>query len=152
VRTFVTVAGALALLVGSALSCRADEKAAARELKRDQGTWKFVSVVINGNAVPKEKMKDWRLVIKGNSWALHEGKEVTLKGTYQIEEVVGKVRRTIVRVTKGTPKKQELLGISEVKGDTRRGCLAKQGSPRPTAFSSKPGSGHILLTYKRVAP
>jgi hypothetical protein len=38
----------------------------------------------------------------------------------------------------------------EVKGDTHRVCFAAPGKPRPKAFESKEGSGHMLQTYKRA--
>jgi uncharacterized protein (TIGR03067 family) len=41
------------------------------------------------------------------------------------------------------------LGIYEIEGDTYRFCLAPAGKSRPTAFTSKEGSGHSLGVSQR---
>jgi uncharacterized protein (TIGR03067 family) len=42
------------------------------------------------------------------------------------------------------------LGIYEFVGDQLRLCYALAGRPRPTEFSSQPGSGHYLAAFQRV--
>jgi uncharacterized protein (TIGR03067 family) len=44
------------------------------------------------------------------------------------------------------------LGIYEVDGDNMKICYGLPGKDRPTEFSSKPGSGQVLIVYKRDKP
>ena len=53
--------------------------------------------------------------------------------------------------TEGDPKGTKSLGIYQIEGDLLTICRAAPGKDRPTEFSSKPGSGHTLMTYKREA-
>ncbi len=48
--------------------------------------------------------------------------------------------------------KVKLQGIYEVNGDTYRYCIAPAGKDKPNEFSSKEGSGHILMVLKREKP
>ena len=42
------------------------------------------------------------------------------------------------------------LGIFEIQGDTFRDCMARPGKERPREFTVPPGSGHVLMVYRRV--
>jgi len=42
------------------------------------------------------------------------------------------------------------LGIYELGENTRNLCFAPPGKERPTEFTSKPGSQHILVAFERV--
>jgi uncharacterized protein (TIGR03067 family) len=44
------------------------------------------------------------------------------------------------------------LGIYEFRADELRLCYALAGRPRPTTFSSEPGSGHYLAAFRRSGP
>jgi len=54
--------------------------------------------------------------------------------------------------SEGPRKGETVLAIYEVKGDSLRTCFAPPGRERPTGFTPKEGSGHVLRTYKRVKP
>jgi uncharacterized protein (TIGR03067 family) len=45
---------------------------------------------------------------------------------------------------------RNLLGIYRLDGDSLEICFAEPGRPRPTDFTSKPGSGHILVLQRRA--
>jgi uncharacterized protein (TIGR03067 family) len=150
-RVFLAMILALGLVFGFGQLGLADDKPIEQELQRDQGTWQFEALTIDGRPVAKGMLKDWRLIIKGNDWTFRQGEKTVLQGKYQIVAVEGKVRQTIVTVLEGNTEKHRLLGITEVQGKMRKGCLAKPGQDRPTTFSSEPGSGQILIIYKRVS-
>jgi hypothetical protein len=42
------------------------------------------------------------------------------------------------------------LGIYKFDGDMFIDCVALGGKDRPKDFASKPGSGYVLIKYKRV--
>jgi hypothetical protein len=49
-----------------------------------------------------------------------------------------------------TSDEEELsLGIYELEPDRYKVCFAPAGKPRPTNFSSEPGSGQILQLWER---
>jgi uncharacterized protein (TIGR03067 family) len=49
----------------------------------------------------------------------------------------------------GVKNEKTKLGIYEVDGDIYKYCIAPAGKPRPTEFSSRPGSRHSLGVSKR---
>lgn len=140
----------LLLILVPATQAHGADKAIARELKKDQGTWQFTGIVTKGKKTPAENLESMQLTIKGNQWEARKGKETILKGTYKIVAVKGKVRHTEVTVTDGPGKGKTFLGISMVAGKTRKGCLAQPGDPRPTKFESTADNENTVLTYKRV--
>jgi len=54
--------------------------------------------------------------------------------------------------TDGLDKDKTIEGIYEIKGEELTVCVAKPGSPRPTEFASKAGSGHVLFVLKKAKP
>ena len=52
--------------------------------------------------------------------------------------------------TSGQDQGQTLLGIYELKKNTRKLCFAPAGRNRPTEFSSTAENQHILVTFERV--
>ena len=42
-----------------------------------------------------------------------------------------------------------ILAIIEIDGDSMKACYDMEGKGRPTEFSTKEGSGHVLILYKR---
>lgn len=45
-----------------------------------------------------------------------------------------------------------LKGIYKIDGDTFTCCIALPDKDRPTAFTSQPGSGHLLYVNQRAKP
>jgi hypothetical protein len=45
--------------------------------------------------------------------------------------------------------KEVTLGIYELEPESYKVCFAPAGTPRPTNFSSEPGSGQILQIWER---
>ncbi len=41
--------------------------------------------------------------------------------------------------------------VLSVEGSAQRLCFAPPGAERPTAFSAAKGSGHVLVTFERIA-
>jgi hypothetical protein len=41
--------------------------------------------------------------------------------------------------------------VLSVEGSAQQLCFAPPGAERPTAFSAAKGSGHVLVTFERIA-
>ena len=123
------------------------DDATKKELEKFQGTWKFVSLEVDGNKLPEEGFKDARLVITGDKFTVSEGR-VLHKGVFKVD--VSKKPKTIdVTFTEGPEKGNTVRGIYELEGDTYKVCMTDTLKARPTEFASKPGSGHVLEVLKR---
>ncbi len=144
-------AGSFLLAVVGAIDATDDSAAEAikKDQKRYEGTWRAVTLEVDGNKAGEEDTKKIT-VINGadGTWTLRsEDKEVG-KGTSTIDP--SKKPKTIdLLPTEGDGKDMVLLGIYEIEKDTRKLCLAPSGMARPTEFSTKPGSQHILVTFER---
>jgi uncharacterized protein (TIGR03067 family) len=114
-------------------------------------TWQAVSYALNGNIASDDDMKKIQLVIdaEGKTSAWREGK-VFIASTTRIDPT--REPMTIdLTFTAGDPKGANSLGIYQIEGDLLTICRAAPGEERPTEFSSKSGSGHTLMSYKKVA-
>jgi uncharacterized protein (TIGR03067 family) len=112
------------------------------------GDWEVVSVVANGEERPASAEKTV-VTLKEGKFAVTQGGKAVRKGTYK-ENPKAKPMALDITQGDGPNKGKEAPAIYEVKGDTYRICLAAPGQPRGWAFESKEGSGHMLITYKRV--
>lgn len=127
----------------------AKDEAIKKDRKQIEGTWRVVALEVNGNKAMEEDAKKLTVVNGSDgTWSLlSEGKEIS-KGTSTIDPT--KKPKTIAfSPTEGEGKGNQYLGIYELGEKTRRMCFAPPGQERPTAFSSTPGSEHILVTFER---
>lgn len=152
---FVLILGCYLGLIGvvrpepsAVISLPKNRELAREELKKLQGTWERLSMVLEGKEVPDGDLKTWV--------AIYEDDTLTLK-------VDGKVyRRAIVTLDPSkTPKSintwdadggfadQTLSGIYELDGNLLRMCIAKPGEKRPTEFTTERGTGFIYCLYRR---
>ena len=111
-----------------------------------EGTWQLTSAIADGKATPEDVVKKIRVVIKDGKHTVTFGDEVIAKAIpFTIDETV-----TPMATTDQLPDGTTIKGISKIDGDTLTSCAAKAGQDRPTAFESKPGSGHTLRVFTRV--
>jgi uncharacterized protein (TIGR03067 family) len=140
------------LLVVTGLTAAADdkEKAIKEDRKKYEGTWQVISLEVDGNKSPEDDAGKITVVNEADGkWAIEVEGKVIARGTSEIDPTK-KPRAVDLTVTEGDGKGQTALGIYEFSDDTRKVCLAPAGKDRPTEFSSKAGSGHILTVLKRV--
>jgi uncharacterized protein (TIGR03067 family) len=140
------------MLVAMAAIATADdakEEAIHKDRKLIGGTWRVVSLEVNGNKVSDDDAGKIT-VVNGpdGTWTLFsDGKEVG-KGTNSFDPT--KKPKTIdFTQTLEEGKGNLYLGIYELGEDTRKLCFAPPGKDRPTEFISMPGTDHILVTFER---
>lgn len=110
------------------------------------GKWRQVAVVADGNHIEVGRStiltvtpKGYHVTVDGNLYQ---------KGTGKVDD--DNPRQSEVTITEGANAGETRSQIAQVVGDVLVSCLAAPGAPRPTTFTSKPGSGHILSVWVRV--
>ena len=120
------------------------------EYAKLEGTWHVLSLEVDGMKIPKETIKESKLIIKGKEFTMKE-KVATYKGTFSIDP--SKKPKTIdIKFTEGPENGNTSLGIYELDGDDLKLCLSVTTKERPTEFSAKPKSGHGFEVLKREKP
>ncbi len=146
----LVLAGVVLAAMG-ALSSADDikEEALRKDRRQIEGTWRIVALEINGNKSNEEDARKLTVVNGSDgTWSLRSEDSEVCKGTSTIDP--GKKPKAIdFRPTTGEGKDQLHLGIYELGEKTRKLCFAPPGQDRPTAFTSTPGSEHILVTFER---
>jgi uncharacterized protein (TIGR03067 family) len=132
------------------LAATADDKNpndAKAELEKFTGTWKGVSVVRDGKAVPKPEAEAMRLVVAGEKYTLTEGSE-TIEGTHKLDPAKKPKEIDAVR-TKGPHKGETLKGIYQLSEDAFIVCFSAPGKDRPKELKAEGGPGLRVLAFKR---
>jgi uncharacterized protein (TIGR03067 family) len=97
---------------------------------------------------PPKKGPATKLVYDGNKWKIQVGDRTVATGVFKID-ATKKPKEIDIMDDSGVKNDKTKLGIYELDGDTYKYCLAPAGKARPTAFTSKKGSGHSLGVSKR---
>jgi len=134
------------------VACASKEDAVKKDYERLTGTWMLVSAVKDGKDVPEEEVKKTRLITKGDKFTILGDPALGTSGagTFTIDPT--KNPKTVDSLqSEGPDAGKTVLGIYEIIDDnTKRACWAPPGKERPSEFTSKPGSGHLLQNWKRV--
>ncbi|SRR6266536_3541342 len=145
-QTFALVAWFL--LLGFVALAVADDKAAMNQkvIKQLEGEWEIVSILADGVKRPAPARDKERVVVHDGKWTSMAGEKILAKGEYTIDPTKKPMTMDISSDNGPTA-----LAIFELSKDEYRLCMAVPGSAeRPTKFASEKGSGHALVTYKRV--
>jgi uncharacterized protein (TIGR03067 family) len=148
--------GRYALMAGVVLFlCGADAKedVAKDELKKFQGMWVMESGEKDGKKLAAEHVKKSKITWKDKECTVetpHQSKE-TIKGVITKLDPGKKPNEMSWKRSAGPDAGKEMHAIYEwVDKDHYRVCFAPAGKDRPTEFSTKADSGHILHTWKRM--
>jgi uncharacterized protein (TIGR03067 family) len=111
-----------------------------------QGTWKLVSGMRDGEALPKDKVKKTTIVIKDDTFVFPDLAEyaTSKEGTIKLDAT-----KKPKQMDATSTEKEVMLGIYELDGGRYKVCFAPTGKPRPSELASKPGSGNLLQIWKR---
>jgi uncharacterized protein (TIGR03067 family) len=139
----LVIIAALGLLLAA---CSRQEPAPKTDLDRFQGTWYLFSAMEDGKALPEEKVKQTTIVIKGDTFRFPgSAKDATSRaGTIKLDET-----KTPKEMDTISTEKEVMLGIYKFDDNGYKVCFAPAGKPRPTEFSSTPGSDYILQSWER---
>jgi uncharacterized protein (TIGR03067 family) len=121
----------------------------ASELEKHQGTWEVVSFERDGKKTPEEitrtivRVVDADHVVWKRDGSNFAGTTMTLDPSAD--------PKTIDLVPDGGPNRgSKVVGIYRFdEGGTLTICIADAGRNRPTSFTSEPGSGHTLQTFRK---
>ena len=134
---------ALALLLETTY---AQDPASKKDLEELQGTWKLVSAMQDGKALPDAKVKKTTIVFNNDTFRFPELAEyaTSRSGTIKIDAT-----KTPKQMDAISTNKEVMLGIYQLNGDSYKVCFAPAGKPRPSELASNPGSGYILQVWER---
>jgi uncharacterized protein (TIGR03067 family) len=134
---------ALGLLFGAA---NPQGPASAKDLEELQGTWKLVSAMQDGKALPDDKVKKTTIVFKHDTFHFPKLAEyaTSRSGTIKLDATQKPKQMDAISTNK-----EVMLGISELSGDNYKVCFAPASKPRPREFTSNPGIDHILQVWER---
>ena len=149
----ITMRGYAVLVLAAGLSLAADDSRKGpldMDYAKLEGTWRVVSLEIEGKKIPEETIKDSRLIIKGKEFTMKE-KIATYRGNFSTDP--SKKPKTIdMKFTEGPEKGNTSLGIYELDGDNLKLCLTITAKDRPAEFAAKPRSGLGHEVLKREKP
>jgi uncharacterized protein (TIGR03067 family) len=116
------------------------------DLDRLQGTWNLVAAFQDGKPLPADKVKRTTIVFKGDTFRFPGSAEYATnkEGTIKLDE-----NKTPKEMDAISTEKETMLGIYAQEGNGYKVCFPPAGKPRPTEFSSAPGSGYILQSWQR---
>lgn len=144
------VLGVSLVMVG--LLCAGDdEKALAikKDRKMYEGTWRVVSLVVNGQVADLAEKKVTVVNHLDGTWSLHENDKDISKGPSQIDPTP-RLKTIDFSPSEGAGRGKNFLGIYEIDEKTRKLCFVESGKDRPTDFSSESGSERIFVILERV--
>lgn len=118
-----------------------------QQLRALEGEWAFASLEIDGGSMPVPPTA--RMLIDGDRFRL-ESPEANYEGVFNIDAEQDPPHIDIEFV-EGPEAGEWSYGIYELDGDDLTICLGLTGSPRPTRFATKAGSGHGLERLRRVS-
>jgi uncharacterized protein (TIGR03067 family) len=120
----------------------------AKDLKKLQGDWAALSMVVDGEKIPDDEAQALFRTIKDDQYTVFRFNKAIGKGTFKLDAT--KKPKTIdVFPANAGPKAKPILGIYELDDKSFKFCYARPGKGRPTDFSAKQGSGHTLTVWER---
>jgi uncharacterized protein (TIGR03067 family) len=119
------------------------------ELRAFEGEWTFLSLEVDGAAMPAAMMTASRMLLDGDAFRM-ESPEATYEGVFTID-IEAEPAQIDIQFTEGPEAGHWSYGIYRLHEDELVFCLGLTGAPRPTAFMTRPGSGHALERLRRTS-
>jgi len=119
------------------------------QLRALEGAWSFEALHVDGNEMPRAMISNSRLLLDGDRFRM-ESPESTYDGRYSIDTSATPTQIDIEFV-EGPEAGNYSYGILALDGDRLTICLGLVGASRPTAFATRPASGHVLERLRRAS-
>jgi uncharacterized protein (TIGR03067 family) len=132
------------LVVGAGLLVAASpQQDTKKDTDKVQGTWVIQSIQVNGETSPNGKGN--KMVVTGEKFSITG--DMDLKGTLKLDPTK-KPKEAEMNFTEGLNGKS--LGVYSIEGDELKLSMgAPDSGERPKELSSKAGSAHFFVTFKR---
>jgi uncharacterized protein (TIGR03067 family) len=137
----------LLMLVLSACSAEGTPKMEP-DLAMLQGTWKPISMEMDGELLPSERIENTRLTIKGKEFTFDTGKD-SHGGLYKIKPDEDP-KQLDIEITRGDEKGKVYLVIYKFEDGKMIQCMEVSNAKRPSEFTGKAGSGNLYEVWERV--
>jgi uncharacterized protein (TIGR03067 family) len=141
---------ALALL--PLLFLLAAEPAQTEVYKQDlatlQGTWKPVSMEMDGKFLTEEQIGKTRLTIKGEKFTFDTGKD-SHEGLYKLDPS-HEPKHLDIKITRGEEVGKTYLVIYKFSEGKMIQCMEVSNAKRPLDFTGRKGSGNLYEIWERV--
>jgi RNA polymerase sigma-70 factor (ECF subfamily) len=126
----------------------AAEKGTSQDEKLLQGTWVAVSGEQEGNPLPAERAREFKVLIRGNRMAIN----VTTEDRWLAFRLDPTKNPKEMQFTadKGGPKELTFTAIYALEDGRLKLCSPnREEAEKPTGFHTRPGSGLVLLVLER---
>ena len=132
----------------------AESAAAQRDYERLSGTWQLTRGVVNGKPVPASVARNTILITDHNTFRFPKASGVGTHPAGHFTVNPNTRPKQVDSIAEGGPKAgQQTRGIYEIIDPIhKRACWGPPGGPRPTEFTSTPGSHRILQHWKKIGP
>lgn len=127
---------------------RAEKRVSDRLADGVSTAWRQLAVVVNGKPLPVQWATTF-LLVTGESYEVQVNGRTHATGTARLV-ADGDVRQSDVTPETGPNRGRGVAQISRTDGDVLTACAAEPVAPRPTTFTSEPGSGYTLSVWLRV--
>jgi uncharacterized protein (TIGR03067 family) len=136
------------LVVATPGLCASDKDSGEGDLAKLQGQWVVVSLEHRGHVAEPADFEGQSSVYEKNRWTWKVGDKVMRRGIITLNST--RSPKAINTWDSDGPHEDETVpGIYQLDGDTLKLCFAMPGEKRPTEFTTKSGTGAILVVYKR---
>jgi uncharacterized protein (TIGR03067 family) len=120
----------------------------AQELAQFQGTWRPISMEMDGKLLPQEQIGKTRLTIQGEKFTFDTGQD-SHEGLYKIDPSHDPKHLDIV-ITRGDEKGKTYLVAYKFEDGKMVQVMEVSNAKRPKEFSGKKGSGNLLEYWEKV--
>jgi uncharacterized protein (TIGR03067 family) len=133
---------------GPATTAGDKEDVVKTNMKLLEGDWILQAFETDGKQIAADQIKNIKLTIAGDRYMVDFGGGKKLELTFKIDP--SKKPKAMDLIMTKDDQKTVTPGIYEVSADTFKVCRPTEaGKDRPTAFTTKEGSGTAMATYKR---
>ena len=118
-----------------------------KEQAQFAGTWVLETIVTDGETLPDQVAKAFKMTFKGDTYVIQLGQQ-KVEGTFRLDPA--KMPKTIDIIPDNGPDRGKTQpGIYEFTGEKLRICAAQPGKDRPTDFETKGKTGYTMMVLRK---